>query len=249
MNWWSRPPKACHISHGGERFAELGSQIGSCLSHGLQHFFFRSGIGACLGKGGATGAIDGLHGDRILAAQRRDRAGKHGFGAVALANFAGDIAAQESVGRSIHHPQGLLHLFVGEEAQERGLLQGNGQRAFQRLVENGIAGGVGEVGENDGVFVGELGGAMGAPVGPPGIGRRREGGWRDEFPGSWRDCARALRAGLQARRFCFAVDGRGDWRTMERRLANLRRRAQSADRPESVSRLKRSNSARMSEAC
>jgi hypothetical protein len=43
------------------------------------------------------------------------------------------------------------------------LFELDGQRLLQRVVKDGVAGGVGEVGEDDGVFFGELGGLACAP--------------------------------------------------------------------------------------
>ncbi|HXM17078.1 MAG TPA: hypothetical protein VN933_17685 [Candidatus Eremiobacteraceae bacterium] len=43
----------------------------------------------------------------------------------------------------------------------------HGQRLFQRAVENGVAGGVDEVGEQYAVFLGELGGLSGAKENVP----------------------------------------------------------------------------------
>ena len=50
----------------------------------------------------------------------------------------------------------------GKQVQVGRLLELDGQRLLQGSVENGIAGGVDEVGEDDGVFFGERVGAAGA---------------------------------------------------------------------------------------
>ena len=56
-----------------------------------------------------------------------------------------------------HERQGLRDALIRNQAQKRRLLQLRRKSLPQRAVKNGIAGGVGEVGQNDGVFFGELG--------------------------------------------------------------------------------------------
>ena len=53
---------------------------------------------------------------------------------------------------------------VAHQLQQRRLLELNGQRFFQRRIEDRVAGLIGEVGENELVFVGQLHGLMFAPV-------------------------------------------------------------------------------------
>ena len=43
------------------------------------------------------------------------------------------------------------------QVEKRGLLQLDREPLLQRVIENRVAGGVGEVGQDDGVFVSELG--------------------------------------------------------------------------------------------
>ncbi len=66
--------------------------------------------------------------------------------------------------------EGLCDLFVGEEIQEGGLLKLGSKALAQGAVENGFACCVGEFGEDNGVFVGEFGGAGGAQVETGGTG-------------------------------------------------------------------------------
>ncbi len=58
-------------------------------------------------------------------------------------------------GRQAHQPQGLLHLLVVHDFQKRRLLKLDGEPLAQRAVEDRIAGGVGEVGEHQHIFVRE----------------------------------------------------------------------------------------------
>ena len=55
---------------------------------------------------------------------------------------------------------------LGEHVEEWRLIERDGQRGFQRVVEHGIAGAVGEVGDNDGVLVGQPRRALRAIVEP-----------------------------------------------------------------------------------
>ena len=53
--------------------------------------------------------------------------------------------------RLAHQLQGLAHALIGNEAEERRLLELDGQALAQGVVKNGVTGFVGEVGEDDGV--------------------------------------------------------------------------------------------------
>jgi len=53
---------------------------------------------------------------------------------------------------------------LGEQVQIGRLLELRGQRLLQRAVEDAVAGGVDEVGKQDGVFFSESGGLTGAEI-------------------------------------------------------------------------------------
>ena len=70
---------------------------------------------------------------------------------------------------------------IGEEIEERGLFELGGEALAESAVEDGVAGGVGEVGEDDRVFVGEFGGVGGAEIEVGGAGGDEDdGGGEDE---------------------------------------------------------------------
>ena len=51
--------------------------------------------------------------------------------------------------------QRFMHLLLGHNAQKRRLFELYRQRLLERVVEDGITGGVDEIGEDDRVFLGE----------------------------------------------------------------------------------------------
>ena len=73
----------------------------------------------------------------------------------ALADFAGQLAREPRVLGLRHQGQRLRHALIGEQVQKRRLLQLRRQPLPQRAVEHRIARGVREIGEHDGVFLGQ----------------------------------------------------------------------------------------------
>ncbi len=91
----------------------------------------------------------------ILAAQTGDGAFDGGGAGGALADFAGQLAGEPCVFGLGHQGQRLRDALVGKQVQKWRLLQLCRKPLPQRAVEDRIAGGVGEIGENDGVLLGE----------------------------------------------------------------------------------------------
>jgi hypothetical protein len=56
-----------------------------------------------------------------------------------------------------------VKLIVGDDVEEGGLTEIDGEGLLKRVVEDGIAGGVCEIGEDDGVFGSELRGSTRVP--------------------------------------------------------------------------------------
>ena len=73
----------------------------------------------------------------------------------ALADLAGQLAGEPRIFGLGHQRQRLRHALVRKQVQKRRLLQLRRQPLPQRAVEDRIAGGVGEVGEDDGVLLGQ----------------------------------------------------------------------------------------------
>ncbi len=68
-----------------------------------------------------------------------------------LATSGGDVLG----GCAAHQLQRLADFAVGKNVEEGGLFEIDGQRLLQGAVEDRVAGGVDEVGEDDSVFLGE----------------------------------------------------------------------------------------------
>jgi hypothetical protein len=103
-------------------------------------------------------AVHGVDADDVLRAEAGDGAFDGGGTAGALANLAGEFAGEADVLGLSHQGQGLCDFLIGEEIEEGGLFKLGGEALTKCAVEDGVTGSVGEVGEDDGVFVGEFGG-------------------------------------------------------------------------------------------
>src|SRR5208337_5560241 len=77
-----------------------------------------------------------------------------------LAELTSKLRRQAFAGASPHQLQGLLHLLVGNYVEKRGLFELYEDRLFQGIVEDSIACGVDEIGDDDRVTLGQ---AMGIP--------------------------------------------------------------------------------------
>src|SRR4029077_8228376 len=88
-----------------------------------------------------------------MRAYARNRAAQKRVAASSLTDFASYLLGQPFILRPFHHLQNIAYLLVGEDIQERRLFQLYTQPLLQCVVENRIAGGVGEIREHDGVFL------------------------------------------------------------------------------------------------
>ena len=91
----------------------------------------------------------------VLTAQRRNRSLEHRRAAGPHAHALRDVGSQSRIRRLVHQRQRSSDAFVGDEAEERRLLELHRESLSQRVVEHRIAGRVGELGEHDRVLVGE----------------------------------------------------------------------------------------------
>ena len=107
------------------------------------------------GEGIAGLRVGGFEGDDVIGAEAGDGAGDDGLGVFADRDFLGEIAGDAFVGLASHEAERVLNLGFGKQVQIGRLFQLHGEGLFEGAIENGIAGGVDEVGEDDGVFVGE----------------------------------------------------------------------------------------------
>ena len=102
-------------------------------------------------------AVHGFQADDVLRAQAGDGAFDGGGAGGALADVASEIVSEAGVFWLRHEGERLRDALVGEQVQERGLFQLRREALAKRAIEDGVAGGVDEVGEDDGIFFGELG--------------------------------------------------------------------------------------------
>ena len=78
----------------------------------------------------------------------------------ALADLAREFVGDARGGGLAHVLHGLLHLPVGENVQEGRLRELRGKALAQRAVEHRVAGGIREIGEDDGTLAAEFRPAM-----------------------------------------------------------------------------------------
>ena len=91
----------------------------------------------------------------VLCAQTGDRPGNISLATSTLAKLAGNIGCELGISRLFHQPEGFLDIAIGRNVKEGRLVKRDTQRGFERVVENRIARTVGEISEDDGVFVGQ----------------------------------------------------------------------------------------------
>ena len=126
----------------------------------FQNLFFAFGFDLLVAERIAGNAIYSLQSDGIVASKSSDRAQQHGFAGGALADLPGDVFGEMCVGGFAHEAKLLIHFCIGKNVEEWRLFQVSGKGLFERAVEDGVSGGVGEIGENDGVGFAEFGRAM-----------------------------------------------------------------------------------------
>src|SRR5271165_645952 len=71
-----------------------------------------------------------------------------------------DLVCDMARGSNAHQPQVLLYLLVVHDFQKGRLLELDGEPLAQGAVKHGVARRVGEIGEDNGVLVGEFGCAV-----------------------------------------------------------------------------------------
>src|SRR5579863_5889123 len=101
-------------------------------------------------------AVDRFDSEKVRRANLCDRSLNDGGAANPLAKVLRDLRRQLRVWFLAHHWKNLLNAVVGNEPQERRLLQLYGKPLPQRAIENGVRGCVGEIGEDNGVLVSEF---------------------------------------------------------------------------------------------
>ena len=145
---------------GGERFADSRSEAARNLTECAQDLFLPRRLRLLVGEDVAGRAVLRAQSEDVLTAEARDRAFQDGGARGPHADVLRDLGSQPRIRRLVHQTQRSSDPFVGDEAEERRLLQLHRQSLPQRLVEHRIACLVGEIGEDDRVLVGEFRGAV-----------------------------------------------------------------------------------------
>ena len=140
---------------GGERFANSRSKTRRHLTECAQDLLFACRLRLLVGEDVASGAVLRAQAEDVLTAERRDRSFQDGGAARSRADALRQVGSQSRVRRLIHQRQRSSDALLGDEAEERRLLQLHRQSLSQRIVEHRIAGRVGELGEHDRVLVGQ----------------------------------------------------------------------------------------------
>ena len=149
---------------GAEGFAEFLTEVDGGVVEGLEDFCFAFGADLLLGEDVAVGAVHGFEADDVGVVEAGDGAFEDGGALRAQADFAGNFGSDVCVGGLAHEAESLLDALFGDDAEEGRLFELDGEGLFESVVEDGVAGGVGEVGEDDGVGLGEFGGVGGAVI-------------------------------------------------------------------------------------
>ena len=102
-------------------------------------------------------AVHGFESDDVLIAKIGNGAANVRLTVGTLTEVTGDIRREAGVRRLGHQAQRGRDLVVGEHVQIRRLAQRHAERLLQRVIEDRIAGSVGEVADDECVLLSELG--------------------------------------------------------------------------------------------
>ena len=140
---------------GGERFANSRSEPRRHLAECAQHIFFPRRLCLLVGEDVPGRAVGCAQPEDVLAAKRRNRSLQDRRTARPNAHDPRNVGGQSCIRRLVHQWQRSSDALVGDQAEERRLLELHRKALSQRFVEHRIAGRVGELSEHDAVLVGE----------------------------------------------------------------------------------------------
>ncbi len=161
---------------GTQRFTQFLTKVHSRTIERLQDFCLSFRAYLLLRNDISVRAIHGFDADNVFVVEAGDRAFEDGGALGALADFAGDFGSEVGVDRLTHQAECLLDALFGDDAEEGRLFELDGESLLKGVVEDGVAGGVGEVGEDDGVLLGEFCGVGGAVIEKCGGGEEHDEG-------------------------------------------------------------------------
>ena len=109
------------LLHRADGLAQLAPQAGSGLVERLEDLLLALGFLLFAGQHVTGLGIQSGEGDDVVSAQAGDRAGKHGLGAFAHADLAGDVVGKACVGRAAHEAQGIVDAGLAQQIQIRAI--------------------------------------------------------------------------------------------------------------------------------
>ena len=145
----------------GERLAQLLAQPGRRLAEPDENPFAALRLGLLARDGLTAGRAHGLQVDHVVAAEARNRPKQQRLDALALRDLAREIPRHALVRRSSDVAKRLADACLGHDVEVRALPQFNRHGLLERAVEDFVAGGIDEVGDQDAVLVREGRGATG----------------------------------------------------------------------------------------
>src|SRR5205085_11249025 len=87
----------------------------------------------------ARTGIERFERDHVMAAETRDRSRQQSFQSLPFANLAAHVARDALIRRTAHEPERFAYAFFRKQIEKRGLPEIDGERLFQRAVENSFA--------------------------------------------------------------------------------------------------------------
>ena len=142
-----------------QRLAELLPQPRDRAAQRAEHLFLGRRFGLLARHHVAGLRVDRFDAEHVVFAEAHDRTGQQRLELLALRDLARDRSRDRLVGRALHQAQRLPRPLVRKHLEERRLLQRHRKRDLQRAVEHRLAGGVLEIGQHDGVLLGQRAGA------------------------------------------------------------------------------------------
>src|SRR5580704_10032408 len=115
--------------------------------------FFIGGLGLFGTKGGPSLAVRGAEADHIMGAMRRDGTSENTLAADSLAEVACKISCKPLARLPGHKAQVVANLLVRKQIEERRLFELGAEAVLECVIEDGIAGGVQKIGQDEGVFL------------------------------------------------------------------------------------------------
>ena len=138
-----------------QRFAEADSERPGEPAQRVEHVLPVGDLGLLLvqQRAGVTSAA--AQPQHVAAPAAGNRSFEDTGAVRSLADLPRDRGCEARLGRLAHHAQGVLHALLRHQSDERRLLELYRETLAKRLVEDRVAGGVGEIGEDDGVLHGQ----------------------------------------------------------------------------------------------